>query len=159
MRGRGIALLAMAAALALAGTATAAVPDDFYGVNADRVLNDQRPSAWDDQLQAIAATGIRVVRSDAFWADAEPTPPLLGMVHQWNWTGLDQRAAAPGTGGSRVAAGARLRNALGGVVPGPGRPRPSLPPRRFRRLRPGVAKRYGPGGNYWSAHPELSRCR
>ena len=155
MRGRGIALLATAAALALAGTATAAVPDDFYGVNADRVLNDQRPSAWDDQLQAIAATGIRVVRSDAFWADAEPSPPLLGMVHQWNWTGLDQRAAALARAGLEWLPVLDYGTPWAESYRAPDDHSPPSHPADFAAYAQAFAKRYGPGGDFWSAHPEL----
>ncbi|MGZ4201083.1 MAG: GH39 family glycosyl hydrolase [Thermoleophilaceae bacterium] len=156
MCGRGIALLVTAAALALSGTATAAVPDDFYGVNADRMLNDQRPSAWDDQLQAIAATGIRVVRSDAFWADAEPGPPLLGIVHQWNWTGLDQRAAALSRAGLRWLPVLDYGTPWAESHPTPDDHSPPSHAADFGAYAQAFAKRYGPGGDFWSSHPELT---
>jgi polysaccharide biosynthesis protein PslG len=155
LRGRGIALLGTVAALALAGAAAAAVPDDFYGVNADRVLNDQRPSTWATQLQAIAGAGIPVVRSDAFWADAEPSPPLLGTLHQYNWTGLDQRAAALAQAGLRWLPVLDYGTPWAESNRAPDNHSPPTHASDFAAYAQAFAKRYGPGGAFWGAHPEV----
>jgi hypothetical protein len=147
------ALVALVSGLAV--PALAAVAGDFYGVAADRVLNDGRPAGWDGQLGSIAHTGIRIVRSDAFWANAEPSPPLLGVMHQYNWTGLDQRAAA--------LAEARLEwlPVLDYGTPwaeSPRTPDNHSPPAKagdFAAYAEAFARRYGVGGTFWHDHPNL----
>ena len=53
--------------LALAGAAPARA-DEMFGVNVNRVFNDDfTPAHWDAPLCAIREAGLRQARSDAFW--------------------------------------------------------------------------------------------
>jgi hypothetical protein len=161
VRGRGAFVVWMAALVAAISAwifsppASAAVPGDFYGVAADRVLNDGRPSTWDAELGSIAGTGLEVVRSDAFWANAEPGPPLLGMVHQYNWMGFDQRATA------LAEAHLRWLPVIDYGTPWAESPRREdnhSPPANvsdFATYAEAFAMRYGVGGSFWSDHPNL----
>src|SRR5207248_7658205 len=57
------------------------------GANTGVLFNSHRytRAQIDAQLAALASTGATTVRSDALWETAEPNPPLLGLVHQYNW--------------------------------------------------------------------------
>jgi hypothetical protein len=71
--GRG-GLLAVLVVVALLGAAPARA-DEMFGVNVNRVFNDDfTPAHWDAPLTAVHASGLRQARSDAFWMWAEPNP-------------------------------------------------------------------------------------
>jgi hypothetical protein len=107
------------------------------------------------ELQALRATGATVARSDTFWQVAEMQPPVNG-THRYDWTYDDSVAS--------TLALARLRwqpiidyaawwaaNSNGGWNPGvaPGYTGD------YAAYAGAFAARYGPGGRFWSDHPQL----
>src|SRR5436305_10468240 len=96
---RRVLMAAIVVALALAPvsrTRATAVPpaDAMFGVSVNRVINDDfTPAHWDAPLAAVAASGIRQARTDAFWGWAEPAPPRGGR-HSYGWAMLDAVAGA-----------------------------------------------------------------
>jgi hypothetical protein len=152
----GLALVVLALLLA-PGAARAADPvpmSEYHGVNAQGLF--RLPAwQWDTQLASIRALGLRVVRRDAFWSDAEARPPLDG-VHRWWWVRHDAIAAALarndlrwqpildyGTPWATSTIGARAWMA------------PPDDPENFAAYAAAFAARYGPNGAFWAEHPEL----
>jgi hypothetical protein len=72
-----------------------APPGQTFGVNVNRLFNDQgtTPAQVAAQLAAVHATGATVARSDAFWEAAEPRAPVAGH-HDYDWTFDDGVAGA-----------------------------------------------------------------
>src|SRR5947208_11544752 len=89
-------LLAMALALAAIGAAPgrAAERSPVFGVNVNRVINDDfRPAHWNRPFADVRASGLTEARTDAFWMWAEPRPPRHGR-HTYEWWRLDAVATA-----------------------------------------------------------------
>jgi hypothetical protein len=128
-------------------------PEEYFGVNAQFLFTSLLAPAWPRHLEAMRKDGIRVVRYDALWEHAEPSPPV-GGTHRYDWVRFDLVAAA--------LARARLRwepiidysAPWAGVVKGA---RTSAPrsQRDFAAYARAFAERYGKGGEFWRAHPEL----
>jgi hypothetical protein len=146
--------LVAAILLALAAPATAHA-GDMFGISANHVFNDadSNPAKWDRPLSEIRLAGIGSVRSDAFWAWAEPSAPR-GGVHDYRWTMLDAEAGAlarhdlewlpvidysttwASKNGSEYA--------------------PPDDPEDYASYAGAFARRYGRGGTFWAEHPELA---
>jgi hypothetical protein len=105
------------------------------------------------QLQALQAAGARIARSDALWERTEPTPPV-GGVHHYQW-GFDDSVA-----GALAAHGLRwlpIVDYTAGWARPPGadgHPPPSSAS-DYSAFAAALAARYGPGGAFWRAHPNL----
>lgn len=136
--------------------ALAAPAGQQFGANVNLLLDP--PGVPDSlivtQLRALAATGATLARSDALWEASEPNAPVAG-VHRYDW-GFDDRVA------SRLAqAGLQWLPVLdysvawAQSIPG----QDHSPPRSaadYAAYAGAFAARYGPGGGFWAAHPELS---
>ncbi|MDQ3933854.1 MAG: hypothetical protein M3340_04400 [Actinomycetota bacterium] len=142
---RGL-LSALAAALAFAAPAAAA-PAEF-GVNANRVFQDSFDGdRWNLHLSAIRATGVRLVRNDAYWEAAEPDPPQDG-VHTYDWTYLDFVAIAMANHELRWAPILDYSALWASSVPGDDH----APPKDaddYAAYAAAFARRYGRGGSLW----------
>jgi hypothetical protein len=150
----GLAFAPAASAQSEAPPAAAAADAEFHGVNAQGVFKLPAES-WDAHLGAIAATGLRVVRRDAFWSDAEPRPPQDG-VHSWRWTRHDAVAAALARHGLRWHALLVYGTPWATSQQGPRAwLAPPDDPAAFAAYAAAFAARYGPGGDFWLEHPEL----
>lgn len=105
------------------------------------------------QLQALRVTGATVARSVAPWETVEPQPPLNGS-HRYDWAFDDAIAGSLSAHGLQwllviaySAPWARLRAA-----------ELHSPPRSasdYAAYAAALAARYGHGGSFWSAHPDL----
>jgi len=147
------ALLLLLGGLSHAPSARAAavVDRDYYGLNAQQVF--KLPEAdWDAQLDAIARTGVGVVRRDAFWSSVEPTAPV-GGVHRYTWTKLDAVIAALARHGLRWYPILDYATPWSGVIDWKSAP---ANPDDFAAYAAAFARRYGTGGSFWTLHPELS---
>jgi polysaccharide biosynthesis protein PslG len=126
-----------------------------YGVNVNRLFDDRTYSAGeiDAQLAALHDTGAAIARSDTLWEAVEPTPPA-GALHHYDWSFDD------------LVAGSLARHSLQWLAlvdysAGWARAQPSLlhsppvKPGRFAAFAAAFAARYGRGGAFWAAHPEL----
>ena len=127
-----------------------------FGVSVNRLFNDgtYTPVQIDSQLSALHATGATIARSDALWEASEPTAPA-GGVHHYVWAFDDAIAAALARHGLRwlpiIDYSAPWAESVAGAEHSP-----PTSAADFAAYAAAVAARYGPGGSFWSAHPELS---
>ena len=133
----------------------ARVGAEAVGVNA-QFLFDVDPAARVPHFRAMRAAGVSVVRRDANWNEIEPRAPVSGQ-HRYDWTRYDLWAAG------LAEAGIRWQVTLGySAVWASSRSWSDeaqfFPPARiedFTAYASAVARRYGEGGEFWRAHPEL----
>ena len=161
MKLRGHITAAVAAALALgvlaapAGAAT--VGSGYYGVNAQYLFNTDQ-STWPAQFQAMAQGGLTTVRTDARWSAAEPAAPSGGAAStgasSTRSSATSQSTASGGCRRSTTRRRGRRRTRATWARRSRATCRTSWPTRRR------CVRRYGTGGDFWSAHPRsFSRCR
>jgi hypothetical protein len=126
-----------------------------FGVNVNRLFNDgtYTPRQIDQQLGALRATGATVARSDALWEATEPAAPV-GGVHHYHWAFDDAIATALAEHGLRWLAiidySAPWAQSVAGVDHSPPRSAGD-----YAAYAGALAARYGAGGSFWRAHPEL----
>jgi hypothetical protein len=141
----------------------AAVPDGFFGVNGQGLrplAEDGRLDQLGEQLDRIAAGGIDFVRANIDWTRLEPAGPRQGR-HSYDFTGLDAWVRALAQRGLRwqlqvvgvptprwAATAADLR--ICGARAAPARAAD------VAALSDALARRYGRGGSFWDAHPDLA---
>jgi hypothetical protein len=135
--------------------ATAAVPEDYFGVNGQGLFYEPSDH-WDAQLAAMAAGGLKVVRSDASWDGVEPQPPDPGTgQHTYQWGKLDAEVAAMSRHGLRWYPILDYSAPWAAQATGD----PFSPPAHagdYVAWAQAVAARYGRGGSFWQEHPELT---
>jgi hypothetical protein len=145
--------LGVVLALALAATGRAQTPE--LGVNVNRVLWDAFDGGfWDLHLGAVRDSGIGLVRSDAFWEAVEPDPPSHG-VHDYDWLVLDFHQSAMAQHDLRWQAIVDYSAEWASTVPG----EQHAPPASvddFADYAGALAARYGRGGDFWAAFPDLT---
>jgi hypothetical protein len=158
-----VALAAAAAFVAIAPPARADVPSDFYGVNGQWVFASS-PDSWAKQFSSMASGGLTSVRSDARWSVAEPDPPSASGQHTYDWSTYDTIAGTLAKHGLRWMPtldypppwaqedpSERTQedpNGLGSEMKLENQP-------DFVAFAAAMVRRYGPGGSFWAAHPEL----
>jgi hypothetical protein len=144
------------ASTAALAPALAPPPGEAFGVNVNLLFNDFSYSAAQigGQLAAVRATGATLARSDALWEATEPRAPVDGR-HTYDWSFDDQIA------GSLAAHGLTWLPILDYSAPWaqsiPGQDH--SPPRSdadYADYAGAFAARYGPGGSFWRAHPQLT---
>jgi hypothetical protein len=145
-------VLAVAATALLAGPAAAGTPRGFWGV--DSVLE---PSGAEFNL--MRQTGVEVYRMPVSWRQIEPRKPtstLAGReVRTYDWAEPDRlitRAAQTGIQPQLTFIDTPAWLAADG------RTSPVRTPagvRGWRAFTAAVVARYGHGGTFWAAHPEL----
>jgi hypothetical protein len=156
----GLAVVAGAAAAVIlisGGKPRAVTPPRAiaFGANTGRLFNDGRysPTVIAAQLAALHATGVSLVRSDAFWEATEPSPPQQG-VHHYNWGFDDLIAAALAAHGLRWLPIIDYSAPWARTVPGQEHSPPTSAA-DYSAYASALASRYGPGGAFWRLHPEL----
>ncbi|HEY7630962.1 MAG TPA: hypothetical protein VH817_09685 [Thermoleophilaceae bacterium] len=153
-----LALAGAAAALALgllgAAPASAAVGSGFYGINAYWLFSTPQ-TEWPAQLQSMVDGGLTTVRTDARWSTAEPTAPTAGE-HTYDWSTFDTIV------GNLAKYGLRWMPTLDYPPPwaqenpsdlGSEVNESNVPD--FVAYASALVHRYGIGGTFWAAHPEL----
>jgi hypothetical protein len=128
-----------------------------FGVSVNRLFNDgtYTPAQIDAQLAAVHATGATIARTDALWEASEPNAPA-GGVHHYDWTFDDTIAAALARSGLRWLPIIDYTAPWAESVPGTDH----SPPRSaadFAAYAAAFAARYGSGGSFWIAHPDLTQ--
>ena len=125
-----------------------------FGASVNWLFNTANPSQEIDvQLQALRATGATLARTDALWEASEPHAPIDG-VHHFDWT-LDDTVA-----GELAAHGLRWLPILdysaswAQSVAGQDHSPPTSTA-DYADYAGAFAARYGTGGTFWRAHPEL----
>jgi polysaccharide biosynthesis protein PslG len=126
-----------------------------FGVNVNRLFNDRNYTAHqtDSQLRALRATGAMIARTDALWEAAEPTPPV-GGIHHYDWSFDDTIAAALARHDLRWIPIIDYSAPWAQSVPGVDHSPPSSAA-DYAAYAGALAARYGAGGSFWGAHPEL----
>jgi polysaccharide biosynthesis protein PslG len=157
-RGSTVTSSTSSPAVAVPSAVTPARPapaGEAFGVNVNRLFNDRtytRPQI-DAQLQALRATGVTVARSDALWEASEPTAPVDG-VHHYDWAFDDVIAGSLAAHGLTwlpiLDYSAPWAQSIAGQDHSPPRSDPD-----YAAYAQAFAARYGSGGSFWRAHPEL----
>jgi hypothetical protein len=126
-----------------------------FGVSVNRLFNDgtYSPQQIDSQLTALRATGATIARSDALWEASEPSAPI-GGVHHYDWRFDDAVAAALARHGLRWLPIIDYSAPWAESVAGTDHSAPSSAS-DFAAYAAAFAARYGSGGSFWSAHPDL----
>ena len=136
---------------AYAGTGTSA-PEEFGGMNAQWVFWGPQQT-WAANLDAIAAGGVKTVRFDATWNTIEPVPPVLGN-HLYIWNTPDSIVTELANRGMRwqpvLAYSALWASSVAGDEHAP-----PASAADYAAFVGAFAARYGQGGAFWRAHPEL----
>jgi len=104
-------------------------------------------------LAALRATGATLARSDALWEATEPEPPTAG-VHRYDWS-FDDGIAGALAGNDLtwlpiIDYSAPWAQSIPGVDHSP-----PASVADYAAYAAAVARRYGSGGSFWSAHPGL----
>jgi hypothetical protein len=152
-------LLALAlAAVHVAGTVAGPVyapetPASTFGVNAS--FYRAAPGDAGPMLSAISAGGLGTVREGrgGNWSVVEPNPPA-GGVHRYAWATPDRVEADLAAHGLRWYAYIGLTPRWDSAVIG-GPPKDAAAVGDFAAYARAFAQRYGRGGAFWKAHPEL----
>jgi hypothetical protein len=126
-----------------------------FGASVNLLFNSGRSSADQiaAQLSALRATGVTFARSDALWEATEPLAPVDG-VHHYHWLFDDIVAGELARAGLRWLAIIDYSTPWAQSVPG----QDHSPPRSdadYGAYAQAFAARYGVGGSFWRAHPEL----
>ena len=150
-----IVTLALSGASPALGSPSAApkpLPASFFGVNAG-TLFDAPQSEWGTQLAEMQQGGIAVVRTDAPWSVAEPMPPVAG-VHHYDFSQFDAIMAALAAHHLRWLPIIDYSAPWAASEPGNDFSAPASDADYAAYAR-ALAQRYGAGGSFWAAHPEL----
>jgi hypothetical protein len=157
MRGRRQASVLVAVVLLVgasrAEAARADVPTGFYGVNpGDLFLLPQ--TKWDDQVAAIRGGGVDAVRLLAPWSDLEPRAPDADGRRYLSWQLIDSQVEALARHGLRWEPLICFTATWDETVPGDYTSAP-IDSEHLAGFAALLARRYGPGGAFWAAHPDL----
>jgi hypothetical protein len=105
------------------------------------------------QLQALAQTGARIARIDAFWESAEPSAPING-IHHYDWSFADLVAGSLAAHGLKWLPIIDYSAPWAQSVPGQDHSPPSSGS-DYAAYAAAFAARYGSGGSFWREHPNL----
>lgn len=138
------------------GPAAAAPPSGVqFGASVNRLFENPAFTAAQVSaaLSALQASGATLARSDALWEYAEPTAPLGGR-HTYDWTFDDRVAGALAAHDLRWLPIVDYSAAWAQSIPGQDHSPPASAG-DYADYAAAFAARYGPGGAFWSAHPNL----
>jgi hypothetical protein len=127
-----------------------------FGVSVNRLFNDGTYTAHqiDSQLTALRATGATIARSDALWEATEPAAPV-GGVHHYDWSFDDAIATALANHDLQWLPIIDYSAPWAELSPGSEHSPPSSPA-GYAAYAAAFAARYGTGGSFWGAHPDLT---
>src|SRR5919204_833315 len=145
---RRAVLIALVAALCLPAAAHAGVPRDFFGVMANGPL-DQPTFPLDAESAAMRRDGVGSERMEIAWDLVEPQPG------QFDFTLPDRKVLAAARAGIDVLGLIDRSPAWAAAKPGS----VFSPPRdagAYAAFATVLVQRYGPGGELWREHPEVT---
>ncbi len=151
---RAVAVLLAVMAGGAPAQAAQSLPD-FYGINSGSEVFNAAPAEREAHLEMMRRSGISLLRTDASWSAAEPTPPAAnGGAHTYVWGGLDAMVEAMARHGLRWYPVAAYSTAWSGSEPGNLFSDPADPD-DYAAFVAALAARYGRSGSFWRAHPQL----
>jgi hypothetical protein len=139
-------------------TARTRVASDAFSVNIDGLWNVSwtwTPEARRAHFAAMAAAGLRVVRAGVVWEEVQkcaPNPPSCPGT--FDWSRHDEWIADLAKAGLRADLDLGWSALWASSVPGVEFAPPSSPA-TFVAFATAVARRYGRGGEFWSANPNV----
>ncbi len=121
------------------------------GANVNRVFNGlpYPPAQAAALMRALAATGADTARSDALWEVTEPAPG------HFDWSFDDTVAGELAAAGLRWLPIVDYAPSWAAVQPGLLHSPPAKPA-TYATFAAALARRYGPRGTFWAAHPGLT---
>jgi hypothetical protein len=166
--GPALALVSMFAGLTLLFTSTAAAAytppyapapaSQRFGVNGQGLFWIVPGLNWGSQVSEMRDDDIQIVRADALWANVQPTV-ADGADHVYDWATLDSIES------SLAGQGLRWFPIIDYSAPwdaslnsSDGQPDIFSAPKSdadYAAYAVALVKRYGPGGDFWQAHPSL----
>jgi hypothetical protein len=131
-----------------------AVSGEQLGANTGRLFNGQTypQTVIAAQLSALRDAGASLARSDASWEATEPQPPS-GNLHHYDWSFDDLIASMLAANGLTWLPVIDYSPPWARSIPGQDHSAPD--PAEYAAYAAAVAARYGPGGSFWRAHPQL----
>lgn len=159
----------LAAALTVLGllvpahAAHAASSAEYVGVNAQPLMKDGtiEPSRWDEYYKQLEAGRMGVSRLQVSWHTTEVRAPTNGTHHyDWNFNGSPSRDSVDYAIASFAKRGIRAAPLFAGV-PSWASKHPyrmtSANYADFAAFIAAFARRYGPGGAFWTERPDLPK--
>jgi hypothetical protein len=144
-------LLVMLAVALPAGDAVAArrhVPQGFLGANLDGPMLDPAVGA-NGEFAAMTRAGVESVRLPVFWAAMQPTRD--GPI---DFSGTDRLIGGAAARGLRILPNVARTPDWAALRPGTAyNASPPRDPATYAAFLTALVHRYGPGGDYWRAHP------
>ena len=137
--------------------ASATTPPGGLGVNAQELFWQLPPQDWATNLAEMQADGVRTVRTDAYWANTEPSPPDANG-HHYDWSSTDAIERALAQHDLRWLPIADYSAEWAGSYSLYGRLQALSPPANFDYFvswAAALVARYGPGGAFWTQNPDL----
>jgi hypothetical protein len=152
-----VCLLALLALPSRAAAATPSVAPDWAGVNAQWLYPayPQNGAVWNAQTDTMARAGVKVVRLDAEWRRVEQNAPNASG-HHYDWRFYDAVVATLAKRGIRWYPIVDYSAPWSGTIPGAWRSPPASLD-AYAEYAGALVRRYGRGGEFWAAHPELPR--
>src|SRR5919197_439567 len=145
---RRAVLIALVAALFVPGAAHAGVPRDFFGVMANGPV-DEPTFALDAESDAMRRDGVGTERMEIAWDLIEP------QQGQYDFTLPDRKVLAAARAGIDVLA--LIVRCPGWAARQPGSVfSPPRDPADYAAFAKVLVARYGPGGELWREHPEVT---
>ncbi|MFT4035853.1 MAG: hypothetical protein QM679_09810 [Patulibacter sp.] len=147
-----VLLAAAAAAMVAAPAARAALPSQFLGVTTEDAYVGTDAYAQ-QQLKAQRAAGFTVVRQVFRWDEINP------LANVFDFSATDRFVRNAAIAGMRVVPLLQGEPKWASSRPAGNTSRYIYPPRSvttYAAFAGAIARRYGPGGEFWLGHPELT---
>ncbi|MDX6664002.1 MAG: polysaccharide biosynthesis protein PslG, partial [Solirubrobacteraceae bacterium] len=129
-------------------SAQASAPRDYYGLSVQTLFNVVPSASWPAYLQPMADGGLTIGRVVANWSAAEPKPPNASG-HHYSWASMDKLVSV------LAARGVRMYDVIAMAPDWALSPNLAAHYSDLAAFAGAFAARYGTGGSFWLAHPEL----
>ncbi len=153
--------ITVAGVAALPASAAASTSGEYLGLNLQPLMKDPAiaESRWPSFLQHLPAGRMSISRLDVNWQWGEPVAPKNGVhTYEWNYTKSGLRYSIDHQMAQMAAQGIRAAPTFTAPPRWVWGPNTRLPEDKFVDFADFIvafSARYGPGGAFWAAHPEL----
>jgi polysaccharide biosynthesis protein PslG len=144
---------------AVAGAPASPAPASYYGANIQPLikLGIVAPSGWNGLIAGMSADGLQTARMDAIWSWAEPNPPVSGK-HTYVWSSSNPANSLDALVAMLASNRVRMLAVLSTPPGWAAAQGTQLAPSHygdFVAFAAAFAARYGAGGTFWAANPQL----